>query len=81
MSDEVKEVVEGIGKAFEEFKATNDQRLSEIEKKGTTDVVTEEKLQRIEADLDKFEDINQKLTAQANEAKSVNDKVKTVELQ
>tara|TARA_R100001460_G_scaffold60333_1_gene100317 strand:- start:22 stop:1239 length:1218 start_codon:yes stop_codon:yes gene_type:complete len=79
MSDEVKEVVEGIGKAFEEFKATNDQRLSEIEKKGTTDVVTEEKLQRIEADLDKFEDINQKLTAQANEAKSVNDKLDRLE--
>jgi HK97 family phage major capsid protein len=79
MSDEVKEVVEGIGKAFEEFKATNDQRLSELEKKGTTDVVTEEKLQRIEADLDKFEDINQKLTAQASEAKSVNEKLDRLE--
>ena len=79
MSDEVKEVVEGIGKAFEEFKATNDQRLSELEKKGTADVVTEEKLQKIEADLDKFEDINQKLTAQASEAKSVNEKLDRLE--
>ena len=79
MSDEIKEAVEGIGKAFEEFKATNDQRLAELEKKGTTDVVTEEKLQRIEDDLDKFEDINQKLTAQANEAKNVNEKLDRLE--
>ena len=79
MSDEIKEVVDGIGKAFEEFKATNDERLSQLEKKGTTDVVTEEKLERIEADLDKFEDINQKLTAQSNEAKSVNEKLDRLE--
>ena len=79
MSDEIKEAVEGIGKAFEEFKATNDQRLAELEKKGTADVVTEEKLQRIEDDLDKFEDINQKLTAQANEAKNVNEKLDRLE--
>ena len=49
MSDEVKEMVDGIGKAFEEFKATNDDRLSQLEKKGATDVVTEEKLERIAA--------------------------------
>ena len=79
MSDEVKEMVDGIGKAFEEFKATNDDRLSQLEKKGATDVVTEEKLERIEQDLDKFEDINQKLTAQANEAKSVNEKLDRLE--
>ena len=79
MSDEVKEMVDGIGKAFEEFKATNDERLSQLEKKGATDVVTEEKLERIEQDLDKFEDINQKLTAQANEAKSVNEKLDRLE--
>ena len=31
--NEVKSAVEGIGKAFEEFKATNDQKIADLEKK------------------------------------------------
>ena len=60
MSEDIKkaaEAVEALHKGFEEFKRTNDQRLSEIEKKGTSDVVTEEKLLRIEADLEKAQKI------------------------
>ena len=53
MSEEiVKEAVEDMGKAFEEFKATNDKRLSEIEEKGSADPLTEAKLSEIEKDLD-----------------------------
>ena len=37
MSDDVKTAVDSMATAFEEFKATNDQRLAEIEKKGSSD--------------------------------------------
>ncbi len=39
-------------RAFETFKATNDDRLAEIERKATADVVTEEKLARLNSRLD-----------------------------
>jgi HK97 family phage major capsid protein len=38
--------------AFEEFKRTNDQRLKEIEKRGTADGLLEGKLERLNAALD-----------------------------
>jgi HK97 family phage major capsid protein len=38
--------------AFEEFKRTNDGRLSELEKRGSADALTEEKLGRLNAALD-----------------------------
>jgi HK97 family phage major capsid protein len=60
MSDEIKQAasaVEALNKGFEEFKRTNDERLAQIEKKGTSDVVTETKLAQIEADLQKAQAI------------------------
>ena len=38
--------------AFDAFKETNDQRLAEIERRGTADALTAEKLARIEETLD-----------------------------
>jgi HK97 family phage major capsid protein len=55
MSDEIKQAVgavQDLNKAFAEFKSVNDQRLAEIEKKGTADALLTEKLAKIEADLD-----------------------------
>lgn len=82
MSDsqqEVQEAVTEFGKTFEEFKATNDQRLEEIEARGHADIVTEEKLDRINKTLDDMEDVNQKLTKNALEAKETNDRVDRLE--
>lgn len=41
-----------FSRAFEEFKATNDQRLKEIEKRGSADGLIEGKLERLNAVLD-----------------------------
>ena len=79
MSDDIKNAVEGIATAFEEFKATNDARLTDIEKKGSSDPLVEEKLKNIEADLDRFEDINQKLTLAQQESKQVQEKLNDFE--
>ncbi|RYE11189.1 MAG: phage major capsid protein [Hyphomicrobiales bacterium] len=38
--------------AFEEFKRTNDGRLKELEKRGSADVLTEEKVERLNSALD-----------------------------
>jgi HK97 family phage major capsid protein len=38
--------------AFEEFKRTNDGRLSELEKRGSADVLTEQKVERLNQALD-----------------------------
>lgn len=71
-----KTAVEQVMTAFEEFKAANDNRIKEIEKKGSADVVTSEKVARIEAVLVKSEEANQKLTAAMLEAKRVADEAK-----
>tara|TARA_Y100001938_G_scaffold128518_1_gene182350 strand:- start:1341 stop:2558 length:1218 start_codon:yes stop_codon:yes gene_type:complete len=79
MSEDIKTAVEGIAVAFEEFKATNDARLAEIEKKGSSDPLVDEKLKNIEADLDRFEDINQKLTLAQEQTKSMEEKLESME--
>ena len=40
--------------AFEEFKRTNDERLGELEKRGSTDAVTDDKLERLNRALDGY---------------------------
>ena len=62
MDTDVKEALDGLGRAFEEFKATNDNRLDELARKGSADVPLEEKLQRVNTALDHFEALNQRLT-------------------
>jgi len=49
---ELKEGFEAMGTAFEEFKKANDLRLKQIEEKGGADPLIEEKLQKINADMD-----------------------------
>ncbi len=49
---DVTEAFESFMSAFEDYKQHNDQRLAEIERRGSTDVVTEEKMARIDRSLD-----------------------------
>lgn len=46
------EAVDGVKSGFEAFKEANDQRLKEIEAKGSADPLLEEKLAKIEKDMD-----------------------------
>lgn len=77
--DVVKNAVDGLASAFEEFKATNDERLKQVEEKGSADPLVEEKLAKIESDLDKFEDVNQKLVQQSKAAEGLNAKLNDIE--
>lgn len=60
MSDitEVKAAIEGIGKAFEELKSTNDAKIK-AEVKGAVDPLIEEKMKKINDDLDKLSEFKQ----------------------
>ena len=46
-SNELKGVIEEFGKTFEDFKSANNERLEQLESKGSSDVVTEDKLSKI----------------------------------
>jgi HK97 family phage major capsid protein len=62
MSEEMKTLVEGLNKGFEEFKSANDERLAQIESKSANaDPVTVDKLAKIEADLAKLDEKNDKI--------------------
>lgn len=57
MSEDVMKAVTEVKTAFEAFKEANDARLKEMEAKGAADPVTEEKLAKIEADLEKAQKV------------------------
>jgi len=50
---EIMKKMEEISSAFEEFKSTNDNRISKIEKKGSADPLLEVKLDKINEEIDK----------------------------
>ena len=78
--DAIKTALQDFGKTFEEFKKVNDERLEKIEK-GEGTAYVDEKISKIEAKLDSYEDINQKLTtaeANAEDIKSQIEKLETV---
>jgi HK97 family phage major capsid protein len=79
MEDQVKTAVNAMSSAFEEFKKVNDDRLAQIEAKGSAEGETEAKLARIEADMDKFEDINQTLIQQQKHAEGFETKLNEIE--
>jgi HK97 family phage major capsid protein len=61
--DELKKIIEAIGRTFEEFKADNDKRIKAVESKGYAPADTVEKVERINAELDKMTAIKAQLEA------------------
>lgn len=55
-----------INAAFEEFKATNDKRLKEIEAKGSADALTTEKVEKINAEITRLSNELRDVMAKAN---------------
>ena len=78
-SNELKGVIEEFGKTFEDFKSTNNERLDQLESKGATDPITEEKFSKIESKLDALEDVNQKFTKEMMESKKINERMDKIE--
>jgi len=55
MTLETKEALENLTRSFESFKTVNDQRLAEIEQRGQADGLTEEKLDRLNQEMDRLQ--------------------------
>ena len=60
--DELKKLIEALGKAFEEFKAENDKRIKEIEN-GRNDPILAEKVEKINAELSAMSQVKKQLEA------------------
>jgi len=62
MDTEIKKTIEALGKTFEEFKAANDTQIAEL-KKDKSDPILAEKIEKINAELDKITAIKTQLEA------------------
>ena len=76
--DAIKTALQDFGKTFEEFKKVNDERLEKIEK-GEGTAYVDEKISKIEAKLDSYEDINQKLTVAETNAEDIKSQIEKLE--
>jgi len=76
---ELKGVIEDFGTTFEDFKNANNERLEQLESKGASDPITDDKLSKIESKLDALEDVNQKFTKEMMESKKLNDRMDKIE--
>ena len=78
MSEDIKNAISDLGQTFEEFKKVNDQRLEMIEK-GESTAYVDEKIAKMEAKMDSYEDINQKLTTAALNADNIKSQIEKLE--
>ncbi len=62
MDQELRETIEKLGTAFEQFKAANDLRIKELEK-GKVDPVLADKIEKINADLSEISAMKKQLEA------------------
>ncbi|MBL4802633.1 MAG: phage major capsid protein [Emcibacter sp.] len=63
MDPELKKALEDMNTTFHEFKAANDNRMKELELKNSADVLTTEKLSRINDGMDKLEQMAEDISA------------------
>ena len=77
MSEDVKNVVENFGKAFEEFKKVNDQILDD-KADGKSVAGLEEKLVKIEEDLQGMEDQKGMLEKSAEKQAEITEKLEKI---
>jgi len=54
--NDVRSATDTLARAFEEYKSVNDQRLSDIERRGGSDVLTDEQLGRMDKSINKLQD-------------------------
>jgi HK97 family phage major capsid protein len=79
MSEEIKEVLDGLGKGFEEFKAENKKRLDEIEKKGHADPLLQEKVDKMSEDVASLAESKQTIELQQKNLEEAQSKIENLE--
>lgn len=61
--DELKKMIEALGRAFEQFKAENDARIKQIEAKGHADPLLTEKVDKINRDISNIAEMKRQMEA------------------
>tara|TARA_B100000161_G_scaffold66717_1_gene45421 strand:- start:1412 stop:2629 length:1218 start_codon:yes stop_codon:yes gene_type:complete len=79
MVDEVKEVLNEYGQAFEEFKKSNDEKIEKLEKGLDVPVTLLQKMEAIEKDMDRLEDISSNLNQQKEANEAIQEKMEILE--
>ena len=79
MVDEVKEVLNEYGQAFEEFKKANDEKIQKLEKGLNVPVELNDKIENIEAKMNSLEDVNQQITQTKSQQEQISEKLDSLE--
>lgn len=79
MVDEVKEVLNEYGQAFEEFKKANDEKIEKLEKGLNVPVELNDKIENIEGKMNSLEDLNQQITQTKSQQEQINEKLDSLE--
>ena len=79
MSEEIKEVLDGLGKGFEEFKAENQKRLDEIEKNGHADPLLQEKVDKMSEEIASLAEVKQSAELQSKNLEDAQSKIEALE--
>ena len=78
MSEDVKQVMQEFGQAFEEFKKANDEKLENLEK-GISDGMLDSKIEKLEEKLDSLEDVKAAIDNTKAQQEGVAEKVEHLE--
>jgi HK97 family phage major capsid protein len=79
MSEEIKPILEDLGKSFHDFKQENDARLSEIEKKGHADPLLQEKVDKLSEEVAKNAELKQTVEIQQKNLADAEEKLSKLE--
>lgn len=79
MSEDIKTLVSEMGSAFEEFKKSYDEKLDKMAK-GQEDSALDAKLAAIEAKMDSYEDINQRMVQSQKSQEALMEQMDRVEV-
>ncbi|MBI5427266.1 MAG: phage major capsid protein [Nitrospinae bacterium] len=58
---EVKETIDGLGRAFDEFKKKNNARLDEVQKRGYADPLLESQVDRVSSEVQRISEMKERL--------------------
>ncbi len=79
MSEEIKPILENLGKSFSDFKEENEKRLSEIESKGHADPLFQEKVDKLSEEVAKNAEMKQTVEIQKKNLAEAEEKLSRLE--
>lgn len=62
---EIKSATEALAVAFEHYRTTNDERLASVERKNVSDVIVDDKIRRLDGEINRLQDVITKVKTAA----------------